>query len=163
MSSHGDHVDDGDFIISEATEHSENAGPIGLLGEYLLLERIGAGGMGEVFRAEHRTMNRHVAVKILSRKIADNPQLLERFFHEIRAVAKLMHPNIVTAFDAGSQGGVHFLVMELVEGEMLSRRVARLGPMSTTSKLSTYCIRLPTCSITHIVWGSFIATSSPAT
>ncbi len=127
-----DHIDDNEFVINEAVNNlASSSGPIGLLGEYLLLERIGAGGMGEVFRAEHRTMNRHVAVKILSRKIADNPQLLERFYHEIRAVAKLMHPNIVTAFDAGSQGGIHFLVMELVEGEMLSRRVTRLGPMST--------------------------------
>ncbi|MDX1929281.1 MAG: Hsp70 family protein [Pirellulaceae bacterium] len=127
-----EHVEDNDFVINDAANHRDStSGPIGLLGEYLLLDRIGAGGMGEVFRAEHRTMNRHVAVKILSRKIADSPQLLERFFHEIRAVAKLMHPNIVTAFDAGSQGGVHFLVMELVEGELLSRRIARLGPMST--------------------------------
>ena len=76
-------------------------------------------------------MNRQVALKILSRTIADRPDLLERFFHEIRAVAKLMHPNIVTAFDAGSAGGVHYLVMELVAGELLSRRVARLGPLST--------------------------------
>ena len=129
MSGHEHHEDDSEFVINESPSNS--AGPIGLLGEYLLLDRIGAGGMGEVFRAEHRTMNRLVAVKILSRKIADNPQLLERFFHEIRAVAKLMHPNIVTAFDAGSQNGVHFLVMELVEGEMLSRRVATAGPMST--------------------------------
>lgn len=106
-------------------------GPIGILGEYLLLERIGAGGMGEVFRAEHRTMNRQVALKILSRGIADRPELLERFFHEIRAVAKLMHPNIVTAFDAGSAGGVHYLVMELVDGELLSRRIAREGPLAT--------------------------------
>lgn len=105
-------------------------GPLGILGEYLLLERIGAGGMGEVFRAEHRTMNRQVALKILSRSIADRPDLLERFFHEIRAVAKLMHPNIVTAFDAGSAGGVHYLVMELVEGELLSRRIVRDGPLA---------------------------------
>ena len=83
-----DHVDDGEFIINESPNQGPTTGPIGLLGEYLLLDRIGAGGMGEVFRAEHRTMNRQVAVKILSRKIADNPQLLERFFHEIRAVAK---------------------------------------------------------------------------
>ncbi len=127
-----EHTDDSEFIINDKANHQHStSGPLGLLGEYLLLERIGAGGMGEVFRAEHRTMNRQVAVKILSRKIADNRQLLERFFHEIRAVAKLMHPNIVTAFDAGSQNGIHFLVMELVEGEMLSQRVSRLGPMST--------------------------------
>ncbi len=111
-------------------------GPVGLIGEYLLLDRIGAGGMGEVFRAEHRTMNRHVALKILSRRIANNPQLLERFFSEIRAVAKLMHPNIVTAFDAGSQGGTHYLVMELVEGELLSSRISRGGVLSTAEAVN---------------------------
>lgn len=116
---------------SADVQTSARSGPLGILGEYLLLERIGSGGMGEVFRAEHRTMNRQVALKILSRAIADRPDLLERFFHEIRAVAKLMHPNIVTAFDAGSAGGVHYLVMELVTGELLSRRVARQGPLNT--------------------------------
>lgn len=118
-----------DLEFDEGTAQARGNGPLGILGEYLLLERIGAGGMGEVFRAEHRTMNRQVALKILSRSIADRPDLLERFFHEIRAVAKLMHPNIVTAFDAGSAGGVHYLVMELVEGELLSRRIGRDGPL----------------------------------
>ncbi len=119
-----------DIEFDDNGSANQNAsGPLGLLGEYLLLERIGAGGMGEVFRAEHRTMNRQVALKILSRSIADRPDLLERFFHEIRAVAKLMHPNIVTAFDAGSAGGVHYLVMELVVGELLSKRVMREGPL----------------------------------
>lgn len=128
-----DHVSDDamELEFDEADSSTERGhGPLGILGEYLLLERIGAGGMGEVFRAEHRTMNRQVALKILSRSIADRPDLLERFFHEIRAVAKLMHPNIVTAFDAGSSGGVHYLVMELVEGELLSRRISRDGPLS---------------------------------
>lgn len=125
--------DDGLELEFDATDLPPHApsGPLGILGEYLLLERIGSGGMGEVFRAEHRTMNRQVALKILSRTIADRPDLLERFFQEIRAVAKLMHPNIVTAFDAGSAGGVHYLVMELVIGELLSRRVARQGPLNT--------------------------------
>ncbi|MCC6509566.1 MAG: Hsp70 family protein [Pirellulaceae bacterium] len=117
--------------FDEGDSHPSHPGPLGILGEYLLLERIGAGGMGEVFRAEHRTMNRQVALKILSRSIADRADLLERFFHEIRAVAKLMHPNIVTAFDAGSAGGVHYLVMELVEGELLSKRISREGPLGT--------------------------------
>ncbi len=120
-----------DLDFDEEPAQARTGGPLGILGEYLLLERIGAGGMGEVFRAEHRTMNRQVALKILSRSIADRPDLLERFFHEIRAVAKLMHPNIVTAFDAGSAAGVHYLVMELVEGELLSRKVGRDGPLST--------------------------------
>lgn len=115
----------------EYWEHgpAEGGGPVGVLGEYLLLEQIGVGGMGRVYRAEHRTMNRQVALKILSSEVAANPRLLEQFFLEIRAVAKLMHPNIVTAFDAGSIDDTHFLVMELVEGEVLSDRVRRLGPM----------------------------------
>lgn len=123
--------DDQEFEFSESEPSPSANGPLAVLGEYLLLEKIGAGGMGEVFRAEHRTMNRQVALKILSRAIAGNPQLLDRFFSEIRAVAKLMHPNIVTAFDAGSQQGIHFLVMELVEGELLSRRIAEQGVLTT--------------------------------
>jgi eukaryotic-like serine/threonine-protein kinase len=130
FASSGEEAGELEFDIGDGGEGG--GGPLGILGEYLLLERIGAGGMGEVFRAEHRTMNRHVALKILSRRIADRPTLLERFFHEIRAVAKLMHPNIVTAFDAGSVGGMHYLVMELVDGELLSRHVARHGPLSTS-------------------------------
>lgn len=131
----GQNDDDSLEIEFDEPDRSPNgkAGPLGILGEYLLLERIGAGGMGEVFRAEHRTMNRQVALKILSRPIAERPDLLERFFHEIRAVAKLMHPNIVTAFDAGTASGVHYLVMELVEGELLSRRIIRHGPLDTNA------------------------------
>ncbi len=117
----------------ELTEHSVTAdvGPIAVLGDYLLLEQIGAGGMGRVYRAEHRTMNRHVALKILSRAIAAHSGLLDQFFSEIRAVAKLMHPNIVTAFDAGSIDGKHYLVMELVQGEVLADRIRRTGPLTS--------------------------------
>jgi serine/threonine protein kinase len=124
-------LEDGhEFELFEPVGGAES-GPVGVIGEYLLLEQIGAGGMGRIYRAEHRTMNRHVALKILSRDIAINSRLLEQFFSEIRAVARLMHPNIVTAFDAGSVGEQHFLVMELVEGEVLSDRIRRLGPMSS--------------------------------
>ncbi|MEO8271523.1 MAG: hypothetical protein ABI557_17500, partial [Aureliella sp.] len=79
-------VDDSDEF--ELTEHAvtNDVGPIAVLGEYLLLEQIGAGGMGRVYRAEHRTMNRQVALKILSRDIASHPGLLEQFFSEVRAV-----------------------------------------------------------------------------
>ena len=110
---------------------ASDVGPIAVLGEYLLLEQIGAGGMGRVYRAEHRTMNRQVALKILSRDIASHPGLLEQFFSEVRAVAKLMHPNIVTAFDAGSIDDQHYLVMELVQGEVLAERLHRTGPLTS--------------------------------
>ncbi|MEM7560740.1 MAG: serine/threonine-protein kinase, partial [Planctomycetota bacterium] len=108
----------------------------GVLGEYILLDPIGAGGMGKVFRAEHRTMNRQVALKILSDEFAGKKALLQQFFSEIRAVAKLMHPNIVTAFDAGSSGSIHYLVMELVEGNALSATVKREGPMTMAGAVS---------------------------
>ncbi|MFO0939469.1 MAG: Hsp70 family protein [Pirellulales bacterium] len=115
-----------DFELSE----QPSASSIGLLGEYLLLEQIGKGGMGLVYRAEHRTMNRQVAIKILSGALAANPSFIEQFFAEIRAAAKLMHPNIVTAFDAGQISGTYFLAMELVEGETLASHIQRCGPLS---------------------------------
>ncbi len=127
--------DDDEFELSDGPQTDE-ANLVGILGEYLLLEPIGSGGMGQVFRAEHRTMNREVAVKVLSRKIAGRQDLLEQFFSEIRAVAKLMHPNIVTAFDAGSVGDTHYLVMELVHGEVLSARVRRDGPLSAADAVN---------------------------
>ncbi len=126
----GDDADEHEFEVSADGVPNVNA-CFGMLGEYLLLEQIGAGGMGQVFRAEHRTMNRLVAVKILSSSIACQRMLIEQFFAEIRAVAKLMHPNIVTAFDAGSVGNTHYLVMELVEGEVLSERLRRSGPLNS--------------------------------
>lgn len=124
-----------DFVLSDDNP-ADQTGPVGMLGEYLLLEPIGAGGMGQVFRAEHRTMNREVALKILSRRIATQPGLLEQFFAEIRAVARLMHPNIVTAFDAGSCDDVHYLVMELVNGSLLSGRIREQGPLSAAQAVS---------------------------
>jgi eukaryotic-like serine/threonine-protein kinase len=125
-----DELDDDDFDLDESRSPSVSK-CLGLLGEYLLLEQIGAGGMGQVYRAEHRTMNRLVAVKVLSSTIAQQRLLIDQFFAEIRAVAKLMHPNIVTAFDAGSVGETHYLVMELVEGQVLSERVRMHGPLSS--------------------------------
>ena len=101
-----------------------------VLGEYIIGERIGMGGMGQVFRATHRTMQRQVALKILPKSLSQHPELVERFYAEIRAVAKLMHPNIVTAFDAGHVESVHYLVMELIEGIPLSTKVAKQGPLT---------------------------------
>lgn len=90
------------------------------LGEYVILDTIGKGGMGQVFLAEHRRMGRKVALKTLSKLIVEDEQELKRFHQEVRATAKLSHPNIVTAFDAGEAKGIHFFVMEYVEGETLS-------------------------------------------
>ena len=106
-----------------------------VFGEYLVEGKLGAGGMGQVFKARHRTMDREVALKILPRYLSADPESIDRFYSEVRATAKLMHPNIVTAFDAGcykvGEISVHFLVMELIRGDLLSAKVAHNGPLST--------------------------------
>ncbi|MFO0817245.1 MAG: Hsp70 family protein [Pirellulales bacterium] len=100
-----------------------------VLGNNVLLEKIGEGGMGEVFKALHRRMRRLVCIKILRPSLVDSPYAVRRFQREVQAAAQLSHPHIVTAFDADEEGGVHFLVMEYVEGLDLGTRVARQGPL----------------------------------
>jgi HEAT repeat protein/tRNA A-37 threonylcarbamoyl transferase component Bud32 len=90
---------------------------------------LGIGGMGAVYQAEHLLMERPVALKVLNRELIDKPATIERFRREVRAAARLTHPNIVAAFDAEQAGDVHFLVMEYVEGVSLARRVTELGPL----------------------------------
>lgn len=104
--------------------------PYGLtLGNYILQERIGTGGMGAVFKAEHRRMKRSVAVKVLPPAALKDPDVVKRFHREVEAVARLAHPNIVAAHDADEFKGVHFLVMEYVEGIDLARLVREKGPL----------------------------------
>jgi serine/threonine protein kinase len=99
--------------------------PAGRLGEYELLECLGRGGMGEVWKARHRKLDKLVAIKLLLAGGAG-----DRFLREMQAVGKLDHPNLVKAYDAGEQDGALYLVMELVEGTDLGRRVRQQGPLS---------------------------------
>ena len=96
---------------------------------YKVTGRLGAGGMGVVYRAEHRVMGRVVALKVMARRYTANKTAVERFRREVQAAARLAHPNIVTAHDADEAGGTHFLVMEYVEGVSLDRLVRRRGPL----------------------------------
>lgn len=89
------------------------------LGHYQLRSKIGAGGMGEVYRARDTRLDRDVAVKILPEHLADNPEALRRFEREAKAVAALSHPNILSIHDFGTEAGVSYTVMELLEGETL--------------------------------------------
>jgi serine/threonine protein kinase len=98
--------------------------------EYQLLEKLGAGGMGEVFKAFHTQLERIVALKTLPPTRLNTPQAVSRFRREIRAAGSLDHPCIVRATDAGDVDGVHFLVMDYVEGLNLSQLVHRFGPLS---------------------------------
>ncbi len=98
------------------------------LGPYEILSPIGAGGMGEVYKARDTRLDRSVAVKVLPQHIAKREDLRARFEREARAVASLNHPNICTLFDIGSQDGTSYMVMELMEGETLAARIEK-GPI----------------------------------
>jgi molecular chaperone DnaK len=106
------------------------------LGNIVLQEKIGEGGMGEVFRAEHRRMKRPVVVKLLPAAAMESPILVKRFQREVEVAARLIHPHIVTAYDAGEKRGVHFLVMEYVDGWDLGTLVDQYGPMPLETAIS---------------------------
>jgi len=98
------------------------------LGKYKLIDLLGRGGMGSVFLAQHTTMNRPVALKIVSKQFGRDPEVLERFLIEARAIAALDHPNIVHAYSVDSEGDRYFLAMEHVEGQNLQQMVEAEGP-----------------------------------
>ena len=92
------------------------------LGPYEILSPLGAGGMGEVYRARDTRLERDVAIKVLPANLSSDPSLKQRLESEAKAVSKLSHPHICTLHDIGHQDGVDFLVMELLEGETLEQR-----------------------------------------
>lgn len=93
------------------------------LGPYTIAAHVGAGGMGEVYRARDTRLERDVAIKVLPQHLAQNPTALKRFQKEAKALASLSHPNILTIYDIGEHNGVAFVVMELLEGETLRLRI----------------------------------------
>ena len=100
-----------------------------VMGTYEILEKIGEGGMGVVFRAKHNRMKRIVAVKILPPSISQNVDSIRRFHREVEVAGKLDHPNIAAAYDANEADGIHFLVMEYIDGPNLSTYVRQAGPL----------------------------------
>jgi formylglycine-generating enzyme required for sulfatase activity/tRNA A-37 threonylcarbamoyl transferase component Bud32 len=101
-----------------------------VLGSYRLLDCLGEGGMGQVFKARHVRMDKIVAIKLIHKERLSQPQIIERFSREARAAAQLSHPNIVIAHDAGQAGEVHFLAMEYVEGVDLAKLVQQSGRLA---------------------------------
>jgi serine/threonine protein kinase len=104
-----------------------------LLGPYRVVDRLGEGAMGQVFKAFHVGMGRQVALKIIPRERLSSPVAVARFTREVPAVASLSHPNIVTAFDVGQSGEAHYLAMELVDGIDMARLVQQSGPLPHSS------------------------------
>jgi serine/threonine-protein kinase len=96
---------------------------------YKILEKIGQGSMGSIFKAVQLSMDRVVALKILAPKYAENRRFVERFLREARAVAKLNHPNIIQGFDVGESGGVHYFAMEYIDGPTVGSLMKRGGAL----------------------------------
>ncbi len=105
------------------------------LGPYKIIDSAGAGGMGEVYKAIDTRLDREVAIKVLHAKVANSADIKERFEREAKVIAGLNHPNICTLFDIGSEDGIDYLVMEYIEGETLSDRLAK-GPLPNEELLA---------------------------
>jgi serine/threonine-protein kinase len=114
---------------------------------YQIISQIGVGGMGVVYKAEDRFMGRTVALKTVARRYTANASALERFRREVRAAAKLNHQNIVTAHDTGEANGLHFLIMEFVDGISLDRLVQKKGPLPIAT--ACQCIRQAAHGLQH--------------
>lgn len=106
-----------------------------LAGRYELLEKIGDGGMAVVYKARCRLLNRFVAIKILKPEFTKDMKFIENFRRESQSAASLTHPNIVNVYDVGKEGNIHYIVMELIEGQVLSDIIKNEGPMEFTKAI----------------------------
>ena len=121
---------------NSSTESMEVARPEARIGSYRVLEPIGVGGMSSVFRAVHAETNQEVALKVLTRSLAKNATLLQRFMREARSAETLEHPNIVAIYDRGVDSGRHYLVLEYVAGGDFHDYIQRRGPLSLVEAIA---------------------------
>ncbi len=119
----------------QANELLQGRGASLRLGEYVVHDQIGAGGIGVVLKSRHLRLQRDVAIKVLHRSKLTDEVEFARFQREIATLGKLSHPHIVTAFDAGDEDGIHYLVMEFVEGKDLSRVLHETGPLPVSDAI----------------------------
>ena len=92
---------------------------------YEILEKVGNGGMADVYKAKDHTLNRYVAVKVLKQEFSENANFVSKFRVEAQAAAGLMHPNIVNVYDVGEEKGIYYIVMELVDGITLKNYIEK--------------------------------------
>ena len=109
-------------VAETIADEPERLQPNQAFSHYMVISSLGRGGMGEVYLAEDTRLGRRVALKVLSRNVADDKERLRRFEQEANAASALNHPNILTVHEFGFEAGVHFLVTEFVDGETLARR-----------------------------------------
>ncbi|MDB5339638.1 MAG: stkP 2 [Planctomycetaceae bacterium] len=119
------------------------------LGPYRLLEKLGEGGMGAVYKAVHTKLKKVVAIKVLAGHLVQQPDAVARFEREMQAVGMLSHPNIVQAFDAGEIAGTHYLAMEFVEGSDLAKLVKDRGPFAVGYACQALCQAAQALAVAH--------------
>lgn len=126
-----------------------------MLGDrYEILEKIGTGGMSDVYKARCHKLNRYVAVKVLKQEFSENTNFVSKFRVEAQAAASLMHPNIVNVYDVGEEAGIHYIVMELVEGITLKKYIekkARLSVKEAVSIAIQACMGIGAAHNNHII------------
>src|SRR5262249_57790398 len=106
------------------------------LGKYQVIEQVGRGGMGVVYKANDPLLNRVVALKVISETVGESDELRARFFREAKACAQLSHPNIITIYDLGEDAGRLYIVMEYLEGEELKQLITQKRDVPIESKLA---------------------------
>ena len=132
------------------------------LGKYEIQAEIGRGGMGAVYKGYDPLLDRYVAVKVLAPHLVWEKEFVERFLREARAAARLKHPNIVTIYDVGQEGGRYYFVMEYLEGQPLTEIVRQRGP-SRPTRCSPSCARWRRRWTTPTIGGWCTGTSSRTT
>ena len=126
----GDQVEVGETLLSllDDNERRTEGGLVGReIAGYQILERVGRGGMGTVYRARQLSLDREVALKVLSPSLAWDSEFIERFQQEVRSAARLVHPNIVCALDVGAEGTIHYFAMEFMAGGSIEDKIEREG------------------------------------
>ena len=103
---------------------------------YEVLEKIGTGGMSDVYKAKCHKLNRFVSIKVLKQEFSENANFVSKFRTEAQAAAGLMHPNIVNVYDVGEENGIHYIVMELVEGITLKKYIEKKARLSFKEAVS---------------------------
>jgi serine/threonine-protein kinase len=132
------------------------------VGKYKIVQKLGHGAMGEVFRAHDPVLGRDVAIKVVTARLSRDERARERFHHEARAAAQLNHPNIITVYDFGEEQGMAYMAMELLEGADLRELLAKDALASLDDRLAIMEQVLDGLAFAH-ARGSCTATSSPAT
>ena len=121
---------------------------------YEILEKIGTGGMSDVYKAKDHKLNRPVAVKVLKQEFSENANFVSKFRTEAQAAAGLMHPNIVNVYDVGDESGIYYIVMELVEGITLKKYIERKARLSVKEALTIaiqICMGIEAAHNNHII------------